>query len=142
MKWIREHYHRYMYSAIAARAVAVALVALTAALLWYRFIDKDKLRGLGFGLIVVGLICVLLAWFEYLRLDGIRPIRDSFSSLKKKSREKKKKRFDGDIVDYTDEDIVSFKDLDDEDKIACSLAADVIAGALLVLAGTVVSIFF
>ena len=47
----------------------------------------------------------------------------------------------GDIADYLDEEIVTYEELDESEKAACQMAAFLISGMILVIAGIVIPLF-
>ena len=47
----------------------------------------------------------------------------------------------GDIADYLDEEIVPYEELDESEKAACQMAAFLISGMILVIAGIVIPLF-
>lgn len=106
------------------------ILALTAALLVEHFIN-DPLRDISaFAFVFFGIFFAVLAWIAYLRLDGIKLPK---FMMKRVNLSKKPAIKYGDMIDYTDEEIVSFEDLEDEEKDVCILLADVICAALFLL---------
>ena len=106
------------------------ILALTAALLIEHFIN-DPLRDISaFAFVFFGIFFAVLAWIAYLRLDGIKLPK---FMMKRVNLSKKPAIKYGDMIDYTDEEIVSFEDLEDEEKDVCILLADVICAALFLL---------
>ena len=66
----------------------------------------------------------------------------SFMRLIVKNKKKKTKQsMGGDIADYLDEEIVSYEELDESEKAACQMAAFLISGMILVIAGIVIPLF-
>ncbi len=99
------------------------ILSLTAALLIEHFI-KDPLRDISaFAFVFFGIFFAVLAWIAYLRLDGVRLPK---FMMKRVNPSKKPAIRYGDMIDYTDEEIVSFEDLEDEEKDVCILLADII----------------
>jgi len=106
------------------------ILALTAALLIEHFIN-DPLRDISaFAFVFFGIFFAVLAWIAYLRLDGIKLPK---FMMKRVNLSKKPAIKYGDMIDYTDEEIVSFEDLEDEEKDVCILLADVICAVLFLL---------
>lgn len=98
------------------------LIALTVALLYARFANgqhTDALRSGAFTF--MGILFILLGWIAYLRLDGVS-LPKPF--MKRLHYHKKPMRTYGDMIDYTDEPIVSFDDLEDDEKDICCLCGD------------------
>ena len=71
------------------------------------------------------------AWVDYLRLDGvtIHHLAEEFKDMGKK----KKRHATKSIVDYADERIVSFEELEPEERIFCSLLSNLVLGLPLVV---------
>ena len=66
----------------------------------------------------------------------------SFMRLIVKNKKKKTKQsMGGDIADYLDEEIVPYEELDESEKAACQMAAFLISGMILVIAGIVIPLF-
>jgi len=106
------------------------ILALTAALLIEHFIN-DPLRDISaFAFVFFGIFFAVLAWIAYLRLDGIK--LPKFMMMRVNLSKKPAIKY-GDMIDYTDEEIVSFEDLEDEEKDVCILLADVICAVLFLL---------
>ena len=105
-------------------------IAMLAALLWHRFANPNNLSLNTHGFFFLSVFFVLLAWLLYLRADGLRMPRLKLDFLKK--LKKKPMRSFGDMADYIDEEVVSFDELDDDEKDACRFLAD-IACALIFL---------
>ena len=121
----------YMIRPIVYKCVSRAALAVTALLLWNRFFGKSShLALLGDGCFSAGIFFLCMAWFSYLRLDGVR-INRLFDKVQRK---KKPRRGNSDIVDFADEHIVSFDEIDDRERSLCSLAANLIcAGGFLLV---------
>ena len=135
MKKITRLYKPYMIRPIIYKSVTKTSIALALVLLWNRWINKEGFISLGDGFFVVGFIVMLLAWFSYLKLDGVR------AYLQPEKKEKKKKHRMYDIIDFADEKIISFDELELDEQDACKLASSFITGVLFILAALVYRIF-
>lgn len=137
MKKIRSYYKKYMLRPIFYKAVTRGAVAAVLALLWERYISEGYYtlwEGPG---LVCGVGFLLWAWCGYLRLDGIT-IR---GLLADKSRERRQKHHGTrSIVDFADEKIVAFEELEPEERTFCSMMANLVLGVPLVLAGAIASV--
>lgn len=103
------------------------ILSLTAALLIDHFLN-DPLRDVrAFAFMFLAVFFAVLAWIAYLRLDGIRLPK---FMMKRVNLSKKPAIKYGDMIDYTDEEIVSFEDLEDDEKDVCILLADIICCVL------------
>ena len=125
MKKIWRLYKPYMIRPVLYKSVTRCAIALAVVLLWGRFVDSP-LSAVRDGCAVAGVVLFLMGWFSYLKLDGVR-----ISRLPGKEKDKKPKRGSrGDIVDFVDEHVVSFDELEPEEQTACILAADLLSGLL------------
>ncbi len=113
---------------------ALAIVVLT--LLWSRFLDKG-VRGVGFGFSTLGLILIALSWFNYLSLDGVS-VHHLMQGWKKKEEKKARAH---DMIDFVDEKVVSFEELEREEKLSCRLVSSFVTGLLFAIIGLIVSLF-
>lgn len=108
-----------------------AAILLGLSLLWDRFLDKGA-RGMSFGLGILSVILLALAWFHYLALDGVR----IHHLLEKPKKEKKSKVRAHDIIDFVDEPAEFFSELTRDEKSACHLVSSFLTG----LAGFLISL--
>ena len=124
-------YHKYMIRPIIHMAFTRVILGVTAALLWNAFVDIDSslpMRTLAF--LFLGVFLLAMGWMAYLRLDGVKmPVLDRRLFEWKKSP----KRIRGDMIDFVDEDVVSFDELEDKEKDLCRLAANLLCGVLFLL---------
>ena len=120
-------YKSYMIRPIIYKSVTKISIALAAVMLWNRWINKEALMTLGDGFFAVGLMVMLLAWFSYLKLDGIRV------PLQPEKKEKKKRHRMYDIIDFADEEVISFDELETNEQDACKLASSLITGVLFLV---------
>lgn len=131
MKKLRQIYKlQYMLHPTVYRTVTKASVSLTLSLLWDRFFNRSGGVRIDYPFTIFGLIFVILGWFSYLSLDGIR-----FHHLLERLGQKTKVRGSRDIVDYADEKIISFDELDHEEQAACKLVSSLMTGFLLLTLG-------
>ncbi len=136
MKKFRQMYNR-LYSNVLLRpiiykSVARFAYALTVLLLLDHFVNFP-----GFAVTrrlaspIIGCVFLMLAWFCYLRLDGVHlPWFLRSGSVKIK---KKKPFAYGDIADYTDQHIVSFEELNDEQRELTILISNLICGCIFLI---------
>lgn len=100
-------------------------------LLWERYLNKEHIYNVWeYPTLLYGSILLALAWFQYLKLDGFR-----FHYLLERPEKKapKKRHFTRSIVDFADEKIISFDELEPNEQAACSLASSLIPGILFIL---------
>lgn len=106
-------------------------VGLLVSFIWYRFANPSGLDINTHAFFFMAVFFIILAWLCYLRMDGLRVPKIKMKFLKKIF--KKPQRNYGDIADYTDEEIVSFDDLDDREKDICLLHADLICAVIFLV---------
>lgn len=128
-RWLKGHLRRYMIGPIVRKAFSRFLYALTLALLWNRFVNTG-LVTIDYAYTILGVLFLAIAWFDYLRLDGINvPLMNliPFNTKKRSSG-----AF-GDMTDHLDEGGPSFDDLTQVDRDTCSLIANVSCGAIFLV---------
>lgn len=104
-------------------------------LLWDFFLNKGSIhRPVSTAFVLCAIFLAVMAWLAYLRLDGIRAPRFDRRLFRWK---KKPARSYGDIIDYIDEDIPTFDDLDDEDKDRCLFLSNLITAVLFILTAVI-----
>ena len=136
MRWLKKQYHRYMIRPIVTKTITRTLIGLVIVLLWDKYVNVERIgvSRLGFGLGAVGIILMAGAWFSYLHLDGLTPIDTAKKKFGVKNKKKKTKQ-------SLDEEIVPYEELDESEKAACQMAAFLISGMILVIAGIVIPLF-
>jgi hypothetical protein len=109
-------------------------IVLVLALLWDRFVNISNRMSLRKDVFfIIGLIWMLFAWFQYLKLDGY-----TIQYVFRDKRERKvKKHIQKDIVDFVDEKIISFGELEEDEKVLVNLLSNVITGLIYVLISVV-----
>ena len=133
IKKIRDTFKDYMIRPMIYQCGTKISIAVVLCLLWNRFINIWKYYTmLESAFFVVALFFFLFAWFQYLRLDGIRP-----GHLFGRAKKKKKKHVTKSIVDFADEKIISFSELEDDEKIVVRLIGDLICGLLFLVISVV-----
>ena len=135
MKKITRLYKPYMMKPIIYKSITKTSIALAAVLLWNEWINKEGFKSLGNGFLTVGLMVMLLSWFSYLKLDGIRLPQQP------EKQEKKKKHRMYDIIDFADEKVISFDDLERDEQEICNLSSSLITGVLFLVVSLVYRIF-
>lgn len=133
MKKLFSMYKSYMFRPILYKTITRASVIAVLCLLWEQFLSDGHFSlwqapGFFCGALMLG-----WAWMDYLQLDGIRL---PFFPDRFKAEDKKKKRHaTRSIVDYADEKIVSFEELEPLERVFCSMISCLILGVPLVAAG-------
>ena len=123
-----------MVRPILYQCVTRCAVALAAVLVWDRFVPSSLL-AVRDGCLAAAVILLMMAWFVYLKLDGM--MVHHLLEDRRKKKKKSKRRVGGDIADYVDEHIVSFDELEEGEQTACRLAADLLAAALFLTASLI-----
>ena len=100
-------------------------------LLWDRYVSDGTFTMWQAPALLLGAILLGWAWVDYLRLDGvtIHHLAEEFKGMGKK----KKRHATKSIVDYADERIVSFEELEPEERVFCSLLSNLVLGLPLVV---------
>ena len=130
-KSLRKRYQRHMLRPIIYMTFTRAILGLTAALLWNEFVNIESVLPMRtFAFLFLGVFLLVMGWLSYLRLDGIKvPAFDKQLFEWKR----KPKRTYGDMSDYVSENVVSFEELEEDEKNACRLAADLLCGVVFLL---------
>ena len=130
IKKIKNIFKQYMIRPLLYKTVTKCFVAFVICLLWDRFINtSDAMSMTQDVFFIVGMIFALLSWFQYLRLDGF----SIHHLLEEKKKTPRKKHARKDIVDFVDEKIVSFHELDDDERVVVVLFSNLISGFIFVM---------
>ena len=87
-------------------------------------------------LLLWGVICLAGAWLSYLQMDGLRlPRLDKFRS---KLDRKRPQRQTGDMIDFVDEEMQNYEELDDEERYLVLFLAD----GIIAVGFLIASLFF
>ena len=129
--WFMKHVQPYMIRPTVYKAFARFVYSLLISLLWNRFVNGG-FYPLSHAFLFFAVAFAILAWVGYLRLDGVRMphLTDWMTSS---LPHKKPERSYGDIADYIDENVVSFDELEDEEKTVCKLLANIACAVVYVL---------
>jgi len=129
--WFMKHVQPYMIRPIVYKAFTRFIYALLISLLWNRFIN-DGFYPIGNIFLFFGIAYAILAWVDYLQLDGVKMphLADWMTSS---LPHRKPERAYGDMSDYIDEEVVSYDELEDEEKIVCKLLAHIACAVLFAL---------
>lgn len=129
IKKIRMIFQKYMIRPMLYQCVAKFAVAMVLCLLWDKFLNQGGYRSLAENaLFVAGCIFLMLAWIQYLRLDGVR-----IHHLLEEKEEKKKKHIIKDMVDFVDEKVIPFGELDDDERIVCRFLGDLLCALVCLI---------
>ena len=137
MKRIIKIFKPYMVRPIIYKCVTRCSIALVFILLWDMFINSS-LSPVRDACFMAGLVFFMLAWFAYLKLDGLRVHFLGEDMLKKKP--KKKIHWTKSIVDFVDEHVVTFEELTEEEQTAALMACNLLGSLIFLLVSLAVSI--
>ena len=130
IKKIKSIFRAYMVRPLIYKIVTKSAIILVLSLLWNRLVNvagNHNLREDAF--FVIGLIWMLFSWFQYLKLDGY-----TFQYVfKEKQKKKEKKHVQKQMADFVDEEVVSFDELEDEEKVVVNFLSNMITGLLFVI---------
>ena len=123
---------RYMIRPVIYQVFTRFLIGLCLAKLWDFFVNAGSVRvhpawGYAFFAGFYG----VMAWLAYLRLDGLKVPKFDRKLFR---RHKSPERAFGDMIDYVDEPIVSFDELDDAEKDLTLLISNLICLTMFVAA--------
>lgn len=99
-----------MIRPLAYKTITKLCIASAILLLWNRFVES--VVSMGDLLFIVAVFFLLLCWFRYLRMDGF----SIHHLLEEKEKKTKKVHVQRDIVDFVDEKIVSFQELEEDER--------------------------
>lgn len=114
-------YRNYMLRPIIYMTATRLMLALIFLLAMARLVPNGPAPAMSAALLTV--LFALFAFLIYLRMDGLRIPRVKYIRPKKK---KDPMRHAFSMSDYTDEEPVSFEELEDEEKDFCSLVCNVV----------------
>lgn len=133
MKKLISLYKPYMFRPILYKIVTRVSIVAVLMLLWDRFISDGHFTMWEAPGFLCGMVLLTWAWVNYLRLDGVR-VHHLLEDWEKEKQEKKRSRHPTrSIVDYADEHIVSFEELEPDQRIYCSMLSNLLLGGALVL---------
>ena len=111
------------------KVVTKSSIVFAICLIWDKFVNVSNFRSLTKdAFFVIGFIWMLFAWFQYLKLDGY-----TFQYIFREKQKKKKKHVQKDMMDFVDEEVVSFDELEDEEKVVVNMLSNLATGLIFVL---------
>ena len=121
MKKLTSMYKRYMFHPILYKTVTRTSIVAVLMLLWQRYVSDGTFTIWEAPGFLCGVVLLIWAWVDYLRLDGvtIHHLLEEFN--------------------YADEKIVSFEELEPEERTYCSLLSNLVLGLPLVAAALIAS---
>lgn len=104
-------------------------VAMLFSLVWHKFGNPNGLDLGHFAFVFMTVFFLLLAWMTYLRMDGVRMPQIKMDFLKKVKKKVIRSSYT-DMSDYTDEEIIPFDDLEEDEKQRVRLWANLICALI------------
>lgn len=130
MKKILSIYKPHMRRPIIYKTIVRFAAGLCLSLLWNRYLNVNKLFSITeYAFFAVGFVLLVMAWVNYLKLDGMR-IHYMGENRKQK---KKKNHSTSAMIDFTDESPGMPQNLSPDEISATSLAANLISGLCFIL---------
>lgn len=130
IKKMKNIFKSYMVRPMIYKIATKSSIILVLALLWDRFVNTAGRMSMRKDVFfIIGLIWMLFAWFQYLKLDEYN-IQYVFRD---KRERKEKKHIQKDIADFVDEKIISFDELEEDEKVLVNLLSNLITGLIYVL---------
>ncbi len=121
------NYKKYMIKPILYKIAVRLAAAGVLSFIWYRFINtSEQLHVVTHLFPVVGAVFFGLGWISYLHLDKF----GGWGKLKKRKRKKNSAQ----MWDHVDTEVVSFSELQPEERILCNLAANAVCCLLFMAA--------
>ena len=140
MKKLVSMYQKYMFRPILYKSVTRVSVVAVLMLLWDRYVSDGTFTMWQAPALLLGVVLLMWAWVNYLRLDGvtIHHLGEEFKDMGKKKKFHSTKS----IVDFADERIVSFEELEPEERTYCSMLSNLILGGALLIIGLIAGAVF
>ena len=137
MKKLVSMYQKYMFRPILYKSVTRVSVVAVLMLLWDRYVSDGTFTMWQAPALLLGVVLLAWAWVNYLRLDGvtIHHLGEEFKDMGKKKKFHSTKS----IVDFADERIVSFEELEPEERTYCSMLSNLVLGVPLVVVALCIS---
>jgi len=133
LKKVFKAYKSYMIRPTIYLCITKVTTALALIMVWNRFFNTDGYHHLvADGFFIVGVFFFLGVWYQYLCMDGLR-----FFSNAGKGKDKKKPKknifWTRDIIDFVDEKITTFDELEEEEQRAVRFTSNLICCLLYII---------
>ena len=130
-KKLQTLWNRQLIRPIIHMSFTRVVLSLTIALLWNEFVNINAALPMRtFAFLFLGIFLLAMGWMAYLRLDGIK--MPTFDKRLFEWRKKPKRSY-GDMIDHVDEYVISFDDLEENEKDVCRLTANILCGVIFLL---------
>ncbi|GEM_PF-325140 len=139
-KRLKAIWNRDLIRPLIHRSFTRLIWGLFFSLLLAFFVEQGSGRDLrGLFLLLYGLLCLLGAWLSYLQLDGASLPR--LDRLRAKYIDRKRpKRQTGDMIDFVDEEMETYEELEDEERYLVLFLADLALFLLFLIFSWIVSL--
>ena len=139
--------HIYMISPTITKIITKIVFSLVFVFLWNKYINTKKLFTifntpfLFFWVFFLG-----LAWFNYLKIDGVSNIPKRNKKMHNKKKEKRENRKKNKLhsskqtVDFIDEEIESRDELNEEEISIVALISNIVVGLLFLIPSIIAAI--
>lgn len=135
---IKKYIKSYMIRPIFYKSITKFSISLTLCLLWDHFLNKDNLYSIWeYPFFLAGCILLSGVWFCYLKLDHFT----IHHLAERNDRTPRKHHATKSIVDFADEKIISFEELNTQEQTICDLLSNLITGILFLLPALILSLF-
>lgn len=133
IRQIKSTYQPYMLRPIVYKSFTKLSIGLALALLWDRFINVNEIYYLvRDAFFVVGVFFLACVWFQYLRMDGV-----SVDHSHKPEKKERKNFLAKDIVDYVDEKIVSYEELEKDEQAVCRIMSNIVCCCIFLISALI-----
>lgn len=133
MKEIFSVYKKYMLRPIIYKMITRASIVAVIMLVWDRYVSDGHFTMWQAPGLLCGVALLGWAWVGYLKLDGMT-VHHLLEDIKNGGR-KKKYHPTRSIVDFADEKIISFEELEPNERTFCSMMANLLLGLPLTIVG-------
>ncbi len=135
---MKKYIKSYMIRPILYKSITKFFVCFTLCLLWDRFLNQEKLYTIWeYPFFLAGCILLSGVWFCYLKLDHFT----IHHLAERKERPPRKHHAAKSIVDFADEKILSFDELNPQEQTICNLLSNLITGTLFLLPALILLLF-
>lgn len=125
-------FHPVLYKTVTRTSIVAVLM-----LLWEHYVSDGTFTIWEAPGFLCGVVLLIWAWIDYMRLDGLT-IHHLLEEFKGQGKQKKFHSTRS-IIDYADEKIVSFEELEPEERTYCSMLSNLVLGLPLILIALCVS---
>lgn len=123
-------FHPVLYKTVTRTSIVAVLM-----LLWERYVSDGTFTIWEAPGFLCGVVLLIWAWIDYMRLDGLT-IHHLLEEFKGQGKQKKFHSTRS-IIDYADEKIVSFEELEPEERTYCSMLSNLLLGGALLIIGLI-----